>query len=64
MTSPALARASSGSNGHGHTHEKMDNPGAFDKRYPPLDETKRNWDERAFTVGIGGPVGRCASALQ
>jgi urease accessory protein len=42
----------------------MDNPGAFDKRDPPLDETKRNWDERAFTVGIGGPVGRCASALQ
>ena len=36
----------------------MDNPGEYDKRDPPLDETKRNWDERAFTVGIGGPVGR------
>ena len=44
--------------GHGHTHEHMDNPGEFDKRDPPLDEAKRNWDERAFTVGIGGPVGR------
>ena len=46
------------SNGHGHTHEHMDNPGDFDKREPPLDESKRDWDERAFTVGIGGPVGR------
>jgi len=46
-------------NGHGHTHEHMDNPGEFDKRDPPLDE-KRDWDERAFTVGIGGPVGRSA----
>jgi hypothetical protein len=46
------------SNGHGHTHEHMENPGEFDKRDPPLDESKRNWDERAFTVGIGGPVGR------
>jgi len=46
-------------NGHGHKHEHMDNAGEFDKRAPPLDE-KRNWDERAFTVGIGGPVGRSA----
>ena len=39
----------------------QDNPGDFDKREPPIhviDETRRNWDERAFTVGIGGPVGR------
>jgi urease accessory protein len=57
LTPRALAARSTG-NGHGHTHEHMDNPGEFDKRDPPLDEAKRNWDERAFTVGIGGPVGR------
>lgn len=50
-------------NGHGHTHEHMENPGEFDKRDPPLDESKRNWDERAFTVGIGGPVGSGKTAL-
>ena len=51
------------SNGHGHTHEHMDHPGEFDKRDPPLGESKRDWDERAFTVGIGGPVGSGKTAL-
>jgi urease accessory protein len=36
---------------HGHTHEAMDSPGSYQNRPLPL---KRNWKERAFTVGIGG----------
>ena len=39
---------------HGHTHEAMDHPGHFAHRESPLD---RNFKQRAFTVGIGGPVG-------
>jgi hypothetical protein len=41
---------------HGHSHEILDHPGSFLKRDPPL-LSKRIWKERAFTVGIGGPVG-------
>ena len=40
---------------HGHTHEPMDSPGDFHLRELALED--RNYDERAFTVGIGGPVG-------
>lgn len=40
---------------HGHTHEIMDNPGSFTDRDKPLYRT--DWKQRAFTVGIGGPVG-------
>ena len=39
---------------HGHTHEHLDHPGLFSTREPII---KRNYKERAFTVGIGGPVG-------
>ena len=56
--------------GHGHTHEQLEHPGLylpkmnsdsllkgrFAERDPML--SKRNWKERAFTIGIGGPVGR------
>ena len=49
--------------GHGHTHEHMDSAGEFHAREPPLDKAQRNWDERAFTVGIGGPVGSGKTAL-
>lgn len=40
---------------HGHTHEILDGPGSFLGREMPIIEG-RNWDERAFTVGIGGSV--------
>ncbi|KAL1915535.1 uncharacterized protein VTP21DRAFT_6659 [Calcarisporiella thermophila] len=47
---------------HGHTHEQMDHPGSFLGR-PLPSFNKRNWAERAFTVGIGGPVGSGKTAL-
>ncbi|XP_070560382.1 urease accessory protein UreG-like isoform X2 [Ptychodera flava] len=40
---------------HGHTHEKLDHPGMFTERETP--KLRGNWKQRAFTVGIGGPVG-------
>jgi urease accessory protein len=43
-----------------HTHEHLDGPGAFDERAPPF---ARSYAERAFTVGIGGPVGSGKTAL-
>ena len=46
--------------GHGHPHEAMENAGSFHSRQLPL---KRNFAERAFTVGIGGPVGSGKTAL-
>ncbi len=48
------------SQSHGHTHEKLDGPGLFHLREKPL---HRNFNERAFTVGIGGPVGSGKTAL-
>ena len=44
----------------GHTHEPMDHPGHFDERDQPLD---RDFKKRAFTVGVGGPVGSGKTAL-
>lgn len=38
---------------HGHSHEILDGPGSFLGREMPIIEG-RNWQERAFTVGIGG----------
>ncbi|KAG2177269.1 hypothetical protein INT43_007926, partial [Umbelopsis isabellina] len=49
-------------NEHGHTHEQLDHPGHFHERDPTKYE-KRDWSERAFTVGIGGPVGSGKTAL-
>ena len=47
---------------HGHhTHEHLENPGSYAMR--PLPFANRNWEERAFTVGIGGPVGSGKTAL-
>lgn len=48
------------SHSHGHTHEHLEHPGQFDERDPILD---RNYDQRAFTIGIGGPVGSGKTAL-
>lgn len=48
---------------HGHSHEALDSPGNFaereTRRLPPY----RNFRQRAFTVGIGGPVGTGKTAL-
>lgn len=38
---------------HGHTHELMDHPGKFSER-DVANFAQRDWEERAFTVGIGG----------
>lgn len=47
---------------HGHTHEIMEHPGKFSDR-DVANFDQRDWDERAFTVGIGGPVGSGKTAL-
>jgi len=47
---------------HGHTHEHLDHPGTFSERDLP-EYTSRNFEERGFTVGIGGPVGSGKTAL-
>jgi urease accessory protein len=44
----------------GHTHEHMEHPGHFHERDHPLD---RDFSKRAFTVGVGGPVGSGKTAL-
>ena len=46
---------------HGHTHEQMEHPGVFAERSQPL--PGRDYQQRAFTVGIGGPVGTGKTAL-
>jgi urease accessory protein len=45
---------------HPHTHDDPDGPGVFDERSAPL---RRDYRERAFTIGIGGPVGSGKTAL-
>ncbi|PBP23719.1 hypothetical protein BUE80_DR005378 [Diplocarpon rosae] len=47
---------------HGHTHEILDGPGSYMGREMPIIEG-RDWSERAFTIGIGGPVGSGKTAL-
>ena len=44
---------------HGHSHEHMEHPGEFGLRETGHHEAwaHRDWASRAFTVGIGGPVG-------
>jgi urease accessory protein len=39
----------------------MDGPGLFKEREPEIHN--RNWEERAFTVGVSGPVGSGKTAL-
>ncbi len=46
--------------GHNHTHHSMDHPGHFHERAMPV---ARDFSERAFTVGVGGPVGSGKTAL-
>lgn len=45
---------------HDHTHEEWDHPGHFHEREEPK---RRDFKERAFTIGIGGPVGSGKTAL-
>jgi urease accessory protein len=45
---------------HGHTHDRLEGPGHFHERAPPL---TRSYADRAYTVGIGGPVGSGKTAL-
>ncbi|RYP06653.1 hypothetical protein DL764_003037 [Monosporascus ibericus] len=47
---------------HGHSHEILDGPGSYLGREMPIVEG-RDWNERAFTIGIGGPVGSGKTAL-
>ncbi|CAI9087951.1 OLC1v1022159C1 [Oldenlandia corymbosa var. corymbosa] len=44
-----------------HSHEPIYSPGYFSRRARPL--TNRDFSERAFTIGIGGPVGTGKTAL-
>jgi urease accessory protein len=46
--------------GHDHTHEHLEHPGHFHERDAPR---VRDFNQRAFTVGIGGPVGSGKTAL-
>ena len=43
-----------------HEHEHWDHPGRYEERESPR---RRDFVERAFTVGIGGPVGSGKTAL-
>jgi urease accessory protein len=45
---------------HHHHHERWEGPGLFRQRAP---RRPRDFTERAFTVGIGGPVGSGKTAL-
>ncbi len=42
-------------------HDFQDHPGRFNERQPPLAD--RDYTQRAFTVGVGGPVGSGKTAL-
>ncbi len=46
--------------GHGHTHEHLLHAGHFHEREQPR---TRDFGHRAFTVGVGGPVGSGKTAL-
>ncbi len=52
--------ASTHGHDHDHTHEHWSHPGLFADRESPH---ARNYRTRAFTVGIGGPVGSGKTAL-
>lgn len=45
----------------GHSHEQWDHAGVFSDR--PRAMTDRDYSKRAFTVGVGGPVGSGKTAL-
>jgi len=45
---------------HSHPHEEPEGPGVFHERAAPIG---RDYRERAYTIGIGGPVGSGKTAL-
>jgi len=45
---------------HPHVHDDVEGPGVFHERTEPLE---RDYRSRAFTIGIGGPVGSGKTAL-
>jgi urease accessory protein len=45
---------------HPHDHDEPAGPGLFEERRAPL---PRDYRERAYTIGIGGPVGSGKTAL-
>jgi urease accessory protein len=45
---------------HPHHHDEPEDPGAFQDRPAPI---ARDYRSRAFTIGIGGPVGSGKTAL-
>ena len=47
--------------GEDHAHDSLDRPGVFSER--PLPLMDREFGRRAFTVGVGGPVGSGKTAL-
>jgi urease accessory protein len=49
--------------GNDHRHDVMDHPGRFDERERPRVRPLRDYTQRAFTVGVGGPVGSGKTAL-
>src|SRR5215470_1341417 len=49
-----------GDPGQTHSHDDPSSPGAFSERHSPL---RRDYEARAFTIGIGGPVGSGKTAL-
>jgi urease accessory protein len=49
-----------GDHHHRHVHDHASSPGLFRERAPAL---RRDYRQRAFTVGIGGPVGSGKTAL-
>ncbi|NKB68326.1 MAG: urease accessory protein UreG [Candidatus Latescibacteria bacterium] len=46
---------------HDHTHEPLESPGRYDQREST--QAGRDFAQRSFTVGIGGPVGSGKTAL-
>lgn len=54
--------AHNGAADHGHTHEIYTGPGSYIHREMPIVEG-RDFNDRAFTIGIGGPVGSGKTAL-
>jgi urease accessory protein len=56
----AHAHAHDHDHAHGHTHEVWGHPGRFEEREA---SRRRDYVARAFTVGIGGPVGSGKTAL-
>jgi urease accessory protein len=64
----ASKKADGHDHSHGHSHEHLDHPGKFEDRptanlHSSHTHGGRDWEERAFTVGLGGPVGSGKTAL-